>query len=157
MASYVSQQLRPNETILYIAKVHWVVYILPVVILYFSVPRAFAPRAFAGDAIPLVGIIVTLAGLLLLCSAVIKQFTTELAITNERVIAKFGLISRTTSEQQLDRVEGVNLNQSILGRILNYGTITVRGTGGGLTPIPVIKNPGAFQSKLSETLAEIER
>ena len=156
MGYYVSQQLRKGEAVVYNAKVHWVVYIFPVVILYFGVPAMFTTKTFQDDITTAIGPVVTTIGILLLINAIIRQFCTELAITDERVIAKFGLISRSTFEQQLDRVEGVNLNQSIFGRLLNYGTVTVRGVGGGLTPIPYINEPQAFQTAPSELLSNID-
>jgi uncharacterized membrane protein YdbT with pleckstrin-like domain len=153
---YVSQQLRKDEKVIYEANVHWVVYILPLAILYFSVPAMLAPKTFDMDVIPTVGTVATLGGMVLLINAVIRHLGTELAMTNERVIAKFGLISRSTFEQQLDRVEGVNLDQSILGRLLNYGTVTVRGVGGSYTPLPLIKKPRLFQKTLSEVLSDVD-
>ena len=77
--------------------------------------------------------------------ALIARRTTELAITTDRVIAKFGLIKRKTAELNINRFESLSVDQSILGRMLNYGTIAVSGTGGGITPVPGIDDPLEFR------------
>ncbi|MFC5551745.1 PH domain-containing protein [Massilia aerilata] len=93
-------------------------------------------------------------GLIFLAAAVINVLTTELVITNKRVIAKFGLISRKTVELKNSRVESVQVDQSIMGRILNFGSIVVSGAGGPQAPIPNISAPLAFRSKLNEITEE---
>jgi uncharacterized membrane protein YdbT with pleckstrin-like domain len=59
----------------------------------------------------------------------ITYFTTEYGITNTRVISKQGLIRRDIEEINLSSIESINVNQSIIGRILNYGTIIISGRG----------------------------
>src|SRR5205085_6129586 len=70
--------------------------------------------------------------------AAIRRATTELAVTDRRVIYKSGLFSRHTLEMNRSKVESVDVDQSILGRIFSFGTIIVRGTGGSLEPIRLI-------------------
>lgn len=82
-------------------------------------------------------------------------FCTELAITNRRIIVKVGFISRYTNEINLDRVESIQVGQSILGRMLNYGTIVVNGTGSGHAPIRGISDPIAFRKKYNEIQAKV--
>jgi len=77
--------------------------------------------------------------------ALIQRRTTELAITNRRVIAKVGLISRKTWEINATKVEGVEVDQSIFGRIFGYGTVSVKGTGGGIAPLRNIDDPVEFR------------
>ena len=74
-----------------------------------------------------------------------RIYSTELAITNKRVIAKFGFIRRNTVELKLDRIEGLRVNQGIFGRIFNYGSVIVSGTGVTQTPIPAIDRPLDFR------------
>jgi uncharacterized membrane protein YdbT with pleckstrin-like domain len=71
--------------------------------------------------------------------------STELAITNKRIIVKTGVIKRDTSELYLNRVEGVEVQQSLNGRLLNYGTIIIRGVGTEITPVTNISNPLGFR------------
>jgi uncharacterized membrane protein YdbT with pleckstrin-like domain len=78
--------------------------------------------------------------------ALIYYIATELGVTNRRVIGKVGLIARETFEIDHPRVESVNVYQSIMGRFLDYGTVTVRGTGGTPVPIALISHPIAFRN-----------
>ena len=59
----------------------------------------------------------------------ITYFTTEYGITNTRVISKDGLIRRDIEEINLSSIESINVNQTIIGRLLNYGTIVISGRG----------------------------
>src|SRR5262249_7186511 len=71
----------------------------------------------------------------------IDRFVTELAVTNNRIIYKHGLIRRHTSEMNMDKVESVNVVQSILGRLLDYGTIDIMGTGQGFERLHEFASP----------------
>lgn len=73
----------------------------------------------------------------------------ELAVTDKRVISKFGLVSRKTIELSLSKVESVQVRQSILGRILGYGSVVISGAGNTQAPIPGIKNPNEFKNQLN--------
>jgi uncharacterized membrane protein YdbT with pleckstrin-like domain len=84
-----------------------------------------------------------------LLAAFIRRHTTEIAVTSRRAIYKTGVIRRITSEISVDKIETVLVDQSILGRILNFGTIVIRGTGGGLEPVRNIGDPLTFRSKLT--------
>ena len=93
-----------------------------------------------------------LFGVLALASwarAAIRRATTELAITDRRVIYKSGLLSRHTLEMNRSKVESVDVDQSILGRVFSFGTIVVRGTGGSLEPIRLISDPLTFRSHIT--------
>jgi uncharacterized membrane protein YdbT with pleckstrin-like domain len=78
-----------------------------------------------------------------------RRWTTETDVTNLRVVHKSGFIKRRTFEMSLDKVESVDVNQSILGRILNYGDVTVRGVGEGAERIRTIASPLAFRSHIT--------
>jgi uncharacterized membrane protein YdbT with pleckstrin-like domain len=85
--------------------------------------------------------------------AFIRRATTELAVTDHRVIYKSGLLSRHTIEMNRDKVESVDVDQSLLGRIFGYGTVIVRGTGGSLEPIRNIGDPLTFRSYIAASPA----
>ncbi|UOO81955.1 PH domain-containing protein [Uruburuella testudinis] len=78
--------------------------------------------------------------------------TTELALTNKKVIAKFGFIRRSTIELNLDKVESISVEQGFIGRIFNFGSIVVRGTGGSQAPIPYIAQPLEFRRQVNALL-----
>jgi uncharacterized membrane protein YdbT with pleckstrin-like domain len=132
MASYVETTLLKGESVQYEGKV--------------SVWSLLPKIAVGLVLIPLYGV-----GLLLLVSAAIRYYTTELAITDRRVIAKFGLIRRSTIEINLSKVETIQVDQSILARIFNFGNVLVAGAGSPQTPIPGISNPLRFRRFFFET------
>ncbi|MDO8178550.1 MAG: PH domain-containing protein [Undibacterium sp.] len=90
-------------------------------------------------------------GVIFLLLAYIRYKTTELAFTNKRVIAKFGFISRQTVELNINKVESIQVNQGILGRIFDYGTLVISGAGNPQAPIPGISNPMAFRRAFMES------
>jgi uncharacterized membrane protein YdbT with pleckstrin-like domain len=90
------------------------------------------------------------AGLIFLLFAWVKYKTTELAITNKRVIAKFGFISRRTVEINISKIESIQVDQSITGRIFNYGTLLIAGAGDPQAPILGISKPMEFRKAFME-------
>ena len=132
MASYVENALTKGEQVVYQGKVSiWS--LLPLLLL------------------GLIFLAVYGLGLLFWAAAAIRYFTTELAITNKRVIAKFGLISRSTIEINLQKIESIQVNQGILGRIFNFGSIVVSGAGNPQAPIPGISSPLQFRRAFVDT------
>ena len=89
-------------------------------------------------------------GLIFLGYAWVKYQTTELAITNRRVIAKFGFISRRTVELNINKVETVQVDQSVLGRLFDFGTLVISGAGMAQEPIAGIAKPMAFRKAFME-------
>ncbi|MFZ3221058.1 MAG: PH domain-containing protein [Rhodoferax sp.] len=90
-------------------------------------------------------------GLIFWIMAFIRYKTTELAFTSKRVIAKFGFISRKTIEMNINKVESIQVNQGILGRIFNFGTLIVSGAGNPQAPILGISDPMAFRRAFMES------
>lgn len=84
-------------------------------------------------------------GIVFFIVAAIRYFTTELAITNKRIIAKFGLVSRSVIEINLHKIESIQVTQGVLGRIFNFGNIVVSGAGNPQAPIPGISDPLRFR------------
>ena len=91
-----------------------------------------------------------IVGIFIFISMYIEKWTTERALTNKRLVIKRGLISRRTEEMSFNRIEEVNLNQSILQRLLGSGNIRVTGTGSGEVVMKNIDDPLAVQKKLNE-------
>ena len=89
-------------------------------------------------------------GIFIFISMYIEKWTTERALTNKRLVIKRGLISRQTEEMSFNRIEEVNLKQSILQRLLVSGNIRVTGTGSGEVVMKNIDDPLAVQKKLNE-------
>ncbi len=143
MASYVNKILSDNESVLLSAKLHWIGYAPAFIWLAIVVwlITAIEDTATSGP-IGFIGTTIAITSFLFFW---IRSRTTELAVTDRRVVAKTGLIARDTNELNRAKIEGVDVQQSVLGRLLNYGTISVRGTGGAIAPIPRISNPIAFR------------
>ena len=78
-----------------------------------------------------------------------KRWTTEIDVTDRRIVYKHGFIKRHTVEMNMDKVESVDVDQSIFGRLLNYGDITIRGTGIGLEPLRGIDAPLEFRNHVT--------
>lgn len=127
MGSYIQGNLVPGEQVQYVAKISkW----------------ALLPRLVLGVCLlPAYGI-----GILFLISAAITYYTTELAITNRRVIAKFGFIKRQTVEMSIPKIESIQVDQGILGRIFGFGSVLVSGGGNPQAPIPNISDPVQFRN-----------
>ena len=83
----------------------------------------------------------------------VVKATTEIAITNNRLIFKRGLVARQVGEINIDRIEGVNVLQTIMGRVFNYGRIMVRGMGVGEVVLPPIEDPIAFRKAIEKAKA----
>lgn len=90
-------------------------------------------------------------GIIFWIVAYIRYKSTELAFTNKRVIAKFGFISRQTVELNIAKVESIQVDQSMLGRIFNFGTLIISGAGNPQAPIPGISDPMAFRRAFMES------
>jgi uncharacterized membrane protein YdbT with pleckstrin-like domain len=150
---YVQKVLQPGERLIYETNVSWISYVPGVLLLLL----ALIIYVVAGElyAWPLWNTIVSgvilLVSLWFLFGAWFERWTTEIAITDRRIIHKTGFIRRDTIEMSVEKVESVDVNQSLLGRMLDYGDILVRGTGAGLAPLRHIASPLAFRSKLIGT------
>jgi uncharacterized membrane protein YdbT with pleckstrin-like domain len=152
---YVQRVLQPGETVSYATTLHWCVYLRAVapfvVCIAVLVGPAFIPQ-FPPDLVWVVNAaagIFALLALLRLASAFIARATTEFAVTDRRVIYKVGLFRRSTFEMNLSKVESVGVVQSILGRMLNFGEVEIKGTGASLTPVSLISDPLAFRSHIT--------
>lgn len=131
MGSYVDENLMSGETVLCRARVsRW----------------SLAPTVALGVLL----LPVFLLGLFFLARAAIAYWSTEFAVTDKRVIAKTGLITRSTVEMFLDKVESLNVSQGLAGRLFDYGTVTIRGTGATAEPIADISAPLALRKRFME-------
>ena len=95
-------------------------------------------------------LLVVVVGLFFLLAAWIKVRSTEIAITNRRVIAKFGFVKRDTVEINLEKVEALKVEQGFMGRMLNFGTVFISGAGTSVAPIKDIADPLVFRRKFME-------
>ena len=133
---YVDQTLSTDEKVLYTAKFHWIY------------------TATAIGWLILLGWLYGL-GVLFFLIMMIFKWTTEIAITNKRLVYKRGWIARKTDEISLKKVEEVNLSQGILGRILGYGKVKIQGTGSGELVLPNIDDPLTFRREIDNAKTQM--
>jgi uncharacterized membrane protein YdbT with pleckstrin-like domain len=145
MARYINEILQPDEKLIYSTTIHWMVY-LPGVILWIAAFAIYFYGAQYSPAMPLVALAVGLIAAISTFRAWFKRWTTEIDVTDRRVVYKRGFIRRHTVEMNMDKVESVDVDQSILGRIFDFGDIVVRGTGHGIEPLHNIQSPLQFRN-----------
>jgi uncharacterized membrane protein YdbT with pleckstrin-like domain len=143
---YVDSVLQPGETVRHVASLHWILY-APGVLLWIvaGVIALVRPEAalhwFGHGAAVIAAWLCFAAGLVLVAHTWFKWWTTEMAVTDRRVVYKTGFIRRKTTEMHMDKIESVDVNQSILGRILDYGDVEIRGVGQGFETLRMIARP----------------
>jgi len=132
--SYVKDVIQPGEKILVDGRLSWVLYVPAILYLIAGLVLIAVENAFWPWYQPLVmfGTVAVFGILTLgsLASAWFKWWTTEIAVTNKRIIYKTGFINRHTEEMNMDKVSSVDVDQSIWGRFFDFGTIRILGAGG---------------------------
>ena len=150
MSSYAESVLAPGERIVHRCAVsHWN-FALSYLIGVLCFVGAAAVAYMKWERSPLIAAALTVAGVIVIMVALIRRGTTELVLTDRRIIAKRGFITRTTVEMTLAKVESLHVNQGLLGRVLNYGDVTVVGTGSSLEPLRGISGPLELRRRLGE-------
>jgi len=153
MASYVESVLAPGERIVHRAAIsHWnfaLSYLVGALCLIGAAAAVYVDWQRG----PLIAAVLTVVGIVVIMVALIRRGTTELVLTDRRIITKRGFIARATVEMTLVKVESLHVNQGLLGRMLNYGDVTVVGTGSSLEPLRGIRGPLELRRKLGEIAA----
>ena len=154
MARYIDEILQPGEKVLYSTNAHWMFY-LPAMGAWVAALILVALSGMTA-AVPILTLaclgasaVIGLIALYLTFKAWFHRWTTETDVTNMRVVHKAGFIKRRSFEMALDKIESVDVDQSILGRLLNYGDVTVNGVGEGREKIRTIAAPLAFRSAIT--------
>ena len=150
MGRYIDDILQPGEKVLYSTNAHWIFYLPAIAAWIVAAILLFMSRATVTEGIILLCLsasaVVAIAALYWSFKAWFHRWTTETDVTNLRVVHKTGFLKRRTFEMSLDKVESVDVNQSILGRILNYGDVTILGVGEGRETIATIASPLSFRN-----------
>lgn len=151
--SYIDKDLMDGEHIVYRAKLHYIVFLGPV--FWFVIALLFF---CGGGEIPvIIGGFLLLFAIIAGIDSLIVYLTSEFGVTNKRVLGKVGFIRRVSLELLLTKVEGIQVNQGILGRILDYGSIIVSGTGGSQNPFHKISAPLELRKKVQEQIEAIAK
>jgi uncharacterized membrane protein YdbT with pleckstrin-like domain len=138
---YIESNLLPNETVVQRAHLHWIVFLKAAAVVAVGLGLLyFEPRT--------IGLIVIGIGLVMAVPPFLERTTSEFGVTSKRVIIKVGLIQRRTLELLIRQVEAISVDQSLTGRILDFGTITLTGTGGVRETFHNIANPLEFRRSI---------
>ncbi|UPK03858.1 PH domain-containing protein [Bradyrhizobium sp. 170] len=153
MGRYIDDILQPGEKVLYSTNAHWIFFLSAIVGWVVAIAFLVLSRLVTADTPMLLCLsMAAIAAIFALYKTAIAWFhrwTTETDVTNMRVVHKTGFIKRQTFEMSLDKVESVDVNQSILGRILNYGDVSIFGVGEGNKTIDTIASPLAFRNAIT--------
>jgi uncharacterized membrane protein YdbT with pleckstrin-like domain len=153
MARYIDKILQPGEKVLYSTNAHWIFHLPGMVAWIAAAALVGLSRYLVDDKQQLVCLAaaagVAVVALVLTIRAWFHRWITETDVTNLRVVHKTGFITRNTFEMSLDKVESVDVEQSVFGRIFNYGNVVIRGVGEGREKIETIAAPLAFRNSIT--------
>ncbi len=153
---YVASNLVPGEKVTYSASIHWFIYVPGTLLVLSGLALLLALEVWDGaevwetsnsygDKVVWVATGIMLLGAYSLFNAVIARISIELAVTNRRTIVKTGFISRYTFELNHAGVESFHIKQGIIGRIFDFGTLSIHGKGGGMKPVGCVDSPLEFR------------
>ena len=144
---YVERHLLPNEQVLYKTRLHWVLFLKPALLVVAGSALAVLLARVPEPAwLWYFGAVVIVAGLAWGFVHFVELMTSEFAVTTTRLIFKVGLIARYTTELLLAKVETIGVTQGLLGRLLNFGDLTVTGTGGAREVFRRVRDPIGFRN-----------
>jgi uncharacterized membrane protein YdbT with pleckstrin-like domain len=153
MGRYIDDILQPGEKVLYSTNTHWIFFLPAIAGWVVAIVFLVLSRLVPPDAPMLLcwamAAVAAIAALYKTATAWFHRWTTETDVTNLRVVHKTGFIKRQTFEMSLDKVESVDVNQSILGRLLNYGDVSIFGVGEGNKTIDTIASPLEFRNYIT--------
>lgn len=170
---YIEQSLGPNEELVFVGRFHWMYTVHALFSMFFMVLASvmalmagvyayiqlgkFPPHVDWIMAVPythpglrIFSFLLFILGLFSFANKMVVKATTEIAVTNQRLVYKRGLIARQVGEINIDRIEGVNVLQSVLGRIFDYGRLAIRGMGVGEVVLPPVENPIVFRQSIEK-------
>lgn len=147
---YIDKVLQPGEKIVFSCTLSWAVY-LPSIMLWLVALLLLVAGAALQPSVAWLWSSLAAAVLAAVSTvrAWFRRWTTEIDVTDRRIVYKRGFIRRHTVEMNMDKVESVDVDQSILGRMLNFGDITIRGTGVGIEPLHDIDAPLEFRNQVT--------
>ena len=147
--SYIEQSLGANETVHYTAKFRTVRYFAAWLVLAAGLVGGFVCLLYGTSVIAALAVVCAVAAF---CSILYRPWTTEIAVTNLRLIYKRGFFQRRTNDLRLRAIEEVRLRQNFWGRMLNYGYVEFHGTGVDDLRLPALTDPVAMQKAVQEAL-----
>jgi uncharacterized membrane protein YdbT with pleckstrin-like domain len=164
--SYVESNLVPGETVIYQTRLHWIVMLWHIVLgsFLFGLPGAFllyyalSQTGIESRTLHIMeggGVALLVSGAVTILTGMVRRNATEMAVTNRRVVIKTGLVSRKTIEMLLNKVESIEVSETLFGRMMGYGTIVVIGTGGTLEPFHKVAQSLEFRSQVQQQIEKL--
>lgn len=148
---YVERHLLAGERVVYKTRLHWVLFVKPALVMLAGVILMVLLRQVQDPRwLWIFGAAVALIGLVWAFVHYVEVMTSEFAVTTSRLILKVGLISRYTTELLLAKVESIGVQQGLIGRLLNYGDLTVTGTGGAREVFRRVRDPIGFRNHVQQ-------
>jgi uncharacterized membrane protein YdbT with pleckstrin-like domain len=164
--SYVEKNLIPGERVVYRTGVHWSVLVGPTIvaaiiaapgIALLAYRDRIASNEFPVYAVAIAGAALVVVAAIVLAYNVIKRNATEIAVTDRRVIIKTGMTSRRSLEIMVAKVESIGIDETVMGRVLGYGTVVIHGTGGTPEPFRKIAHPSEFRREVQQQVDGTKR
>jgi uncharacterized membrane protein YdbT with pleckstrin-like domain len=151
MGRYIDDILQPGEKIVFSGTIHWIIYLPGMAVMLVAVLclTRFSNSAPAGLFWLIAAAMLAVIGMFGILRAWFRRWTTEIDVTDRRVVYKHGFIRRHTVEMNMDKIESVDVDQSVLGRLFDFGDITIRGTGVGIEPLHRIGAPLEFRNHVT--------
>jgi membrane protein YdbS with pleckstrin-like domain len=157
LGPYTNATLQADERALHKTTLHWMVLIVPIFVSLFTL-LVIGPigmiAAWKGQSWLWLLLVIPVA---ILASAILGMKTSELVITDRRVLIKVGFIQRQTFEMFISKIESVAVTQGMLGRFFNYGTVEIRGTGGSSESFATIAAPLKFRDAIQLVQSQSEK
>ena len=146
---YIESNLLPGETVVQRARLHWIVFLKAIAVAVLGAGVLIVSATMAdGSWVRIAGGVVALVGALMAIPPWIARASSEFGVTSKRVIIKVGVIKRRTLELLIRQVEAISVDQSVTGRLFNFGTITLTGTGGVRETFDNISDPLEFRRSI---------
>lgn len=150
--AYYTKVLQPDEEVRVVGRLHWFIYLRALIVLLAAIALLVMSTQISdpsGQTYARWGsLVIGILGLLLFFRAWLRRTSTEIVVTDRRVIFKRGLLSRHTVEMNVSKIETVDVEQGLGGRIWNYGTLLIRGTGEGIEPLVSIGSPLSIRNAI---------
>ena len=159
---YIDKNLIDGESVIYEARLHWVLFLRPALLSFIFLAVAAALFYFASDSISSnstvlmqrIAVVLIVLAILPIAVGIFRRSAREYAVTNKRVVMQNGVMGRQTEEVFLNKIESIGVDQSVMGRMLGYGTVTIRGTGGSFGPFERVSAPLELRRQIQEQIGK---
>jgi uncharacterized membrane protein YdbT with pleckstrin-like domain len=157
---YIENNLIGGESIVYRARLHWVLFLKPALVSVLLVAAASTLLYYASQnsdpdnsrLMERIALVLILIAIIPIVVAMIRRASREYAVTNKRVIMQVGAVQRKTEEMFLNKIESIGVDQSVTGRMLGYGTVVIRGTGGSFEPFQRVSAPLELRRQIQDQI-----